>query len=56
MKAFLIFLAFILGSLALGGVGSIAKAADTPTLVGDVVITGLLGLGAWKRWSVARSR
>ncbi|MER5466290.1 hypothetical protein ABT010_37740 [Streptomyces sp. NPDC002668] len=46
MKAFLIILAIVLGALALGGLTSAAKATDTPSRMGDIVIAAALATGA----------
>ncbi|WP_327323737.1 hypothetical protein OG735_15385 [Streptomyces sp. NBC_01210] len=50
MKAFWTILAIILGALALGGFTAISKGGDTPTLIGNLVITGLLAIGAYLCW------
>lgn len=50
VKAFWTILAIILGALALGGFTAISKGGDTPTLIGNLVITGLLAIGAYLCW------
>ncbi|MGW0626406.1 hypothetical protein [Streptomyces sp. NPDC002758] len=47
MKFFWLLLAILLGGLALAGVQRIVHHSDTPTLIGDIVITLLLLAGAW---------
>jgi hypothetical protein len=46
--------ALILTALTIGGLMSAAKGGDTPSVVGDLIISALLGYGAvacWKRTS-----
>ncbi|WP_432752455.1 hypothetical protein ACE1OA_06560 [Streptomyces sp. JL2001] len=50
MKTFWTILTFALTALAVGGLMNAQKAADGPSLVGDVVIAGVLGLGAAASW------
>lgn len=54
MKAFWTILAIILGALALGGLASAGKHPDMVSRIGDIVIAGLLALGAWLSWRKAR--
>ncbi|MEU0060452.1 hypothetical protein [Streptomyces sp. NPDC006334] len=52
MKLIWLLLALLLTSLAVGGVVSATKDADTVSIVGDLVISALLGwaaIAAWKR-------
>jgi hypothetical protein len=46
--------ALLLTALTIGGLMSAAKGGDTPSVVGDLVISTLLGVGAvacWRRTS-----
>jgi hypothetical protein len=46
--------ALLLTALTIGGIMSATKGGDTPSVVGDLVISALLGAGAiacWKRTS-----
>lgn len=52
MKVFWLLLAVLLTCLTIGGLMSAAKGADGPSVIGDLVISALLGAGAvgsWKR-------
>ncbi|MFJ4785757.1 hypothetical protein [Streptomyces sp. NPDC088794] len=52
MKVFWLLLAVLLTCLTSGGLMSAAKSADGPSVIGDLVISTLLGAGAvgsWKR-------
>lgn len=54
MKIVWVLLAILLTALTIGGLMSAAKGADTPSIVGDLVISALLGVGAvacWRRTS-----
>ncbi|MFE6127538.1 hypothetical protein ACFQ6Q_04575 [Streptomyces sp. NPDC056437] len=50
MKAFWTILAFVLGAFAVGGVRASGESDDSPTLIGNLVITGVLALGAYLAW------
>ncbi len=52
MKFVWLLLAILLTSLTIGGLMSAARSADTVSIVGDLVISGLLGWTAvicWRR-------
>ncbi|MFG3170536.1 hypothetical protein [Streptomyces sp. NPDC048200] len=56
MKFVWLLLALFLTALALGGLMSAGRGGDAPSVIGDLVVSALLGWGAiacWKR--VARS-
>jgi hypothetical protein len=53
MKAVWSLLAIILTCLTIGGLMSVAKDPDTPSLIFDLAISGLLGWGAWGSWKRA---
>lgn len=55
MKLFWILLAVLLTCLTIGGLMSASKGADTPSVVGDLVISSLLGYGAWVCWRRTRA-
>lgn len=50
MKIFWLLLAILLTCLTIGGLISASKGADTPSVVGDLVISALLGIGAIGSW------
>ncbi|MFJ8636438.1 hypothetical protein [Streptomyces sp. NPDC093568] len=55
MKVFWLLLAVLLTCLAIGGVMSAAKGADGPSVIGDLVISALLGAGAVASWKHVKS-
>lgn len=54
MKLVWLLAALLLTALTIGGIMSATKGTDAPSVVGDLVISALLGTGAiacWKRTS-----
>ncbi|MFF7889519.1 hypothetical protein ACH40F_53545 [Streptomyces sp. NPDC020794] len=54
MKIVALLLAILFTCLALGGLMSAAHGTDTPSVVGDLVISALLGWVAISLWKKAR--
>lgn len=55
LKVLWLLLAVLLTCLAIGGLMSAAKGADGPSVVGDLVVSALLGAGAVGSWKRIRS-
>lgn len=55
MRIFMALVATLLTCLTIGGLMSAAKGTDTPSVVGDLVISALLGWVAVSLWKKTRS-
>ncbi|MGW2692316.1 hypothetical protein ACWC3Y_10695 [Streptomyces sp. NPDC001296] len=55
MKFFWLLLAILLTCLTIGGLMSAAKGGDAPSVIGDLVISALLGWGAAGSWRRTRA-
>jgi hypothetical protein len=55
MKIFWALVATLLTCLTLGGLMSAAKGTDAPSVIGDIVISALLGVSAVACWRRTRA-